>query len=77
MPTCQQITELITEYLEGQLSLGQRMSFVLHIGMCRHCRGYLRQVRVTVHALGRMPRAPLPPHVRDELLDQFRSWAHS
>jgi predicted anti-sigma-YlaC factor YlaD len=74
MITCQQLTELVTDYLERRLPLLDRMRFQLHLGMCRHCRAYLHQMRKTVETLGHVPPDPIEPEVRDQLLDQFRNW---
>ncbi len=73
MLTCKEVTELVTDYLEGRLSFGQRVAFHMHLGMCRHCRAYLRQMKVTIRTLGRLPEEPIPAVVRDELLARFRS----
>jgi len=72
--TCQELTELCTDYLEGRLSFEQRLSFQLHLGMCRHCRAYLQQLRTTIRSLGQLPPPPMPPNVRTALLSRFRSW---
>lgn len=72
MLTCQQLTELITEYLEGRMSLWRRAQFQMHLGMCRHCRAYLKQMKVTTQTLGRLPSAPIPPDIKAELLRRFR-----
>lgn len=77
MLTCKQLTELVTEYLEGRMSLADRMRFQLHIGMCRHCRAYLRQMRQTIRTLGKLPDESVPPEVLDDLLCRFRSWKPS
>jgi len=74
MLNCQQITELVTDYVEGRLSLGDRLRFRMHVGMCKHCKAYLRQMRVTVEAVGKLPDEPMPADVRDELLRRFRTW---
>lgn len=74
MPSCQQITELVTDYLEGRLSLGQRLLFQVHLGMCGHCRAYLRQMQQTIQTVGRLPEETLPPHVEQELLRRFQDW---
>ena len=74
MLTCTQITELVTDYLEGRMPFGKRVMFRLHVGMCRHCREYLRQARLTIATLGKMPETPMPQDVRDELLRRFRTW---
>jgi predicted anti-sigma-YlaC factor YlaD len=74
MLTCQELTELVTDYLEGDLSLGERLRFHLHLGMCRHCRRYLRQMRQVVRTLGALPDEPMPPEVEAELRTRFRHW---
>ena len=75
MLTCRQMTEIVTAYAEGKLSFGDRLRFHMHLGMCRHCRRYVRQVKATVRALPHVPVEPPPAAVRDELLARFRSWA--
>ncbi len=75
MLTCRDITRLVTDYVEGRLSLGDRVLFQMHLGLCRDCRTYVQQVRLTVGALGQL-EAPAPsPEVEAELLERFRGWA--
>ena len=72
--TCKEFTEAITDYLEGDLTFTQRVRFQMHLGMCMGCRRYLRQMKLTIRTLGRLPEEPIPPAVRNELLQRFRSW---
>lgn len=72
--TCKEFVEAVTDYLEGSQSFLVRMRFQMHLGMCLGCRMYLRQMKQTIHILGRLPEEPLPPAVRDELLQRFRTW---
>lgn len=75
MLSCKEVTEIVTDYVEGRMSLADRMRFQMHIGMCKHCRAYLRQMKATVAALGKLPDdAPMPDDVRDELRERFASW---
>lgn len=74
MLTCKEMTELVTDYAEGRMSFWTRVSFNLHLGMCRHCREYVRQMKLTAKSLGKIPAAPADPEVRDELLRRFRNW---
>jgi predicted anti-sigma-YlaC factor YlaD len=74
MLTCQELTELVTEYLEGRQSLIERLRFEVHLGMCRHCRAYLRQMKHTVRALGRLSEDEIPADVFDRLMARFRDW---
>jgi anti-sigma factor RsiW len=72
--TCQELVELVTDYLEGALSTRDRERFEGHIAQCRHCTAYLDQMRITIRVLGRLPAETLSPAVRAELLETFRGW---
>lgn len=75
MLTCNEITALVTDYLEGRMRLADRMRFQMHVGMCKHCRAYLKQMKATVAALGQMPDdAEMPSEVSDELRKRFAAW---
>jgi anti-sigma factor RsiW len=77
MLTCKEITDLVTEYAEGNLSFMDRIRFQMHIGMCRNCRRYVRQVKATAGALGLMPPPEMPQELEAELLRRFESWKSS
>lgn len=72
MHSCQQITELVTEYLEGSMPWRERVKFKLHVMMCKHCRVYLKQVEATVAAVGHVPELELPSEVEQTLRRAFR-----
>jgi predicted anti-sigma-YlaC factor YlaD len=74
MLSCRQLTELVTDHLEGKLSLGDRLRFQMHLGMCKHCRAYLRQMKLTIATLGQLPADSIPDDVRTELLQRFKTW---
>ena len=74
MLTCQELTELVTDYAEGHLSLWDRMRFRMHLGMCKHCRAYVHDRKMTVQTVGKLEPEPIPDVVRDELLERFRDW---
>jgi anti-sigma factor RsiW len=74
MLSCQEVTELVTAYVEGQLSRWDRLRFQLHLGTCRHCRRYLRQLRTAQRAVARLPAPPMPEDVKEELLRRFDRW---
>lgn len=75
MLTCKQITELVTAYAEGQLGFLDRIRFRLHIGMCRNCKAYVRQVQVTAKALGMLPPPEMSPELEAELMRRFERWS--
>ena len=72
--TCREIAELITDYLEGSLTLTQRLRFQMHMGLCFACRNYLRQMKYTVATLQKLPSEPVPAQVKEELMKRFRTW---
>ena len=74
MLTCRQMTTLITDYLEGRLPWMDRARFRMHVGMCRHCRDYLRQMKLSFAVLGKMPPEPIPDGVMDALLARLGDW---
>ena len=74
MLSCKEMTALITDYLERRLSFVDRARFQMHIGMCRHCRRYLRQMKLSVAALGDIPSEPVPDEVMKLLLAGFDDW---
>jgi anti-sigma factor RsiW len=77
MLTCKQIAELATSYAEGQLGVADRLRFQLHLGLCANCRTWVRQLKATVRALGRLPAPELPPELEAELLRRFEGWKKS
>ena len=72
--TCKEFVEIVTDYLEGSMTFWERIRFHLHLGLCFGCRVYLRQMRQTIQTVGRLPEEPVPPAVRDELLQRFQAW---
>ena len=72
--TCQELSEIVTDYLEGAMSLQDRIRFDLHLAVCPECRRYVKQMQQTVEAAGRVPPEPIPPEVEAKLLERFRDW---
>jgi len=72
--TCRQVVELMTDYLDGALSAGDRARFEEHIAGCDGCTAYLAQLRMTRDVVGRLAQEPIPKAVEDELVKAFRTW---
>jgi anti-sigma factor RsiW len=71
---CQEMVELITDYLEGALSRAQRRRFERHIAGCEHCAEYLEQMRATIRLTGRLRAEDLTPEMSEEFTDLYRRW---
>lgn len=72
--TCREVVDLINDYLERTLPLGERARFERHLDDCPHCVVYLEQMRTTLAATGRLSEAELDARTRDELVQAFRTW---
>jgi anti-sigma factor RsiW len=71
---CQQVVELVTDYLEGALSRSRRRRFEAHLEDCEHCTEYLAQMRATIQLTGRLRSEDLTPEMREEFSELFRRW---
>jgi len=72
--TCREVVDLINDYLEQTLPLGERARFERHLDDCPHCVVYLEQMRATLAATRRLSEAELDARTRDELVQAFRTW---
>jgi predicted anti-sigma-YlaC factor YlaD len=71
---CQELVEVITDYLEGALSPEDRLRFEEHLSVCSGCRNYLDQIRATIRATGALKQESIPAGIREQLLTAFRAW---
>jgi anti-sigma factor RsiW len=72
--TCQELVELVTDYLEGRLPVPDRARFEEHLAACEGCTAYVEQMRALVEALGALPEPVVPPELEADLLAAFRDW---
>jgi anti-sigma factor RsiW len=77
MFSCQQVAERMTDWLDGRLGAVDALRFRFHLSICDACRQVLRQLQLTVDAIGELvgasPPQPTPQRV-DEVLAVFRAW---
>jgi len=72
--TCQQLTEVLTDYLEGVMPLEDRARFEAHLAICEGCVNYVTQMRQTIAATRELQPAHVEATAPDDLLDAFRAW---
>lgn len=75
--SCQEVVELVTDYLEGALSADETTLFEQHLNLCDGCVWYLEQMRATIATAGRLREEDIPVETRDRLLATFRDWKRS
>ena len=72
--SCRELVRLITDYLEGTLSVRDRRRFDRHLRGCDGCTTYVEQMRQTIRLAGTLTEQDISPAARKELLAVFRDW---
>ena len=54
MDSCQEVAEQASQYLDGQLTPGQRIKMRIHLMMCHQCRKFMGQFDVTVDTIKKL-----------------------
>jgi len=72
--SCQELTELVTDYLEGALPPAEKARFEEHLAECGNCEIYLEQIRSTIRLTGTLVPDELSPEAEEALLHAFRDW---
>jgi anti-sigma factor RsiW len=71
--SCQELVELVTDYLEGALPPAEHARFEAHVAECPGCEIYLRQVRATIAIARASGELEARPEISG-LLQAFRDW---
>ena len=58
MLTCKEQVARSSDYLDGQLSFGEKLMVRHHLMFCRSCRRFIRQMRLMQATLKAMPEQP-------------------
>ena len=74
---CNQVVELLTDYLEGALDPEMRRRVEAHLDLCPPCVVFLDQLRATIDSLEEIPVETLPSDTVDALEAAFRSFHSS
>ena len=71
---CRELVELVTAYLEGDLSSGERKRFDAHLSACDGCTMYVEQMRRTIELTGTLRLEDVSREAEEALLGAFRDW---
>jgi anti-sigma factor RsiW len=75
--SCQEVVELVTDYVEGALPMDETALFEQHLNFCDGCVWYVDQMRTTIDSVGRIGEEDLPEETRERLMTAFRDWKGS
>jgi anti-sigma factor RsiW len=74
---CQDLVELVNDYLEGLLDPSTRDRFRRHLDECPSCARYVDQMALTISLAGRLDPAALSPSAQQAVLEAFRGWSEN
>ena len=72
--SCQELVELVTDYLEGVLPEHERRRFDEHLQVCEGCTKYVAHMRETIRISGALSQESISDEARSTLLGAFRDW---
>jgi anti-sigma factor RsiW len=72
--TCQEVVELVTDYLERALPAHEAALVEQHLNFCDGCEWYVEEMRRTIATVGRIEPEDVPDEARERLLTAFREW---
>jgi anti-sigma factor RsiW len=75
--TCQEVVELVTDYIERELPPEEASLFEQHLNFCDGCVVYVEQMRATNATVGRVREEDVPAETKDRLMTAFREWKRS
>jgi predicted anti-sigma-YlaC factor YlaD len=71
--SCQEVVEVVTDYLEDRMSPENVAIFEAHLAICDGCQWYVDQMRITIATVGRIEDAEVPDELRETVLAAFRN----
>ncbi len=72
--SCQELADLLTDYLEEALPGDVRVKFEEHLEHCGYCVAFVDQMHWTIKLTHDLGKPPLPSPGHDDLLKLFRDW---
>jgi len=71
---CQELVELVSDYLSHTLPAADRARFEAHLLTCPPCTTYLAQMKTTLALASELDAAPATEDVERQLTSLFRRW---
>ena len=72
--TCKELTEVLTDYLEGVMPREDRERFEAHLAICDGCVTYVDQMRQVIATVHELRPDEVEANAPDDLLEAFRAW---
>ena len=80
MITCKDIAKEAHDLLDGDMGMMQRLRVRWHLFICKHCRNYIRQLRLTLKTLGQshllVPEEEPSEAEIDDIVEKLKNAKH-
>jgi anti-sigma factor RsiW len=70
---CNELVEVLTEYLDGTLGAHDRARLEAHLAVCDDCQVYLEEFKTTIVLVDRADEPEMSSELRNNLLRAFRT----
>ncbi|HYQ44426.1 MAG TPA: zf-HC2 domain-containing protein [Polyangiaceae bacterium] len=71
---CQEVVELVNEYLGHALTAEDRAALEAHLATCPPCTTYLAQMKTVLDTASSLGKASPPADVERQLMTIFQHW---
>jgi predicted anti-sigma-YlaC factor YlaD len=71
---CQELVELVTDYLEGTLPARDQARLDAHLSACEACTMYIEQMKETLRIMGAIEPEQVSDAAYSELSAVFAAW---
>ncbi len=71
---CQELVELVTDYLDDAMTADDRGRLEWHLGVCDGCDAYIEQMRGSIEATAAEGPEAIPPEALERLLEVYRAY---
>lgn len=73
MSECSDISEKLTEFVEGELSGAEQARVTAHLGGCASCKGEVQSLQAMVRSLSELPELAPPAGVEGRVMARLRA----
>lgn len=67
MLMCRELAGIASDYIDGELSTGRKLSVKMHLMMCRHCRAFIGNLRMSTELISQHSSARVEETVIDRI----------
>lgn len=72
MKKCEQYSQMISLFIDNELTQKEREDFLNHISTCSNCKSELEKIQYIVGEINNVPTVDIPNNLHNEIMDKVR-----